>query len=234
MKVVRRKRFKQLHDRGGAIHSGLRIEGATFDNCGLSLVDSPEERSTVRDVELVGCANFNSYLGPALFDEVLVDGWSSNDLCILWGPLFRRVTWKGKLLGGIKVNTTSTVRMEPAREAAFAARRRDHYEEVDWALDLSQAWFGGSAELSGVPARLVRRDPATQGVLTRARATKRGWRKKLAAWNTYWPMVIDSFLESGEPDELLIAHRSGRGDKTFRRLVDGLDDLRKAGVVEPD
>jgi len=226
--------MKLLHERGGGVHSGLRVEGCTFDNCSLSLVDTPELHSTVRDVQLIGCGSFNSHVGPALLDEVLVDGWSSNDLFVLSGPLFRHVTLKGKVLGGLKVITKSTFHAHDSHEPAFARARQRHYADVDWALDVSQAWFGGSAELNGVPARLVRRDPRTQVILTRARATKRGWRKKLASWNTYWPMIIDSFLETGEPDEVLIAHRSGRGQKTFMRLVDGLDDLRAAGVAEPD
>ena len=88
--------------------------------------------------------------------------------------------------------------------------------------------------MSGVPARLVRRDPESQVIVTREKAARKGWRRKLAPWNTWWPFVIELFLESGDSDEVLVAHRSGRREKTFPRLVAGLEDLRRVGVAEPD
>jgi hypothetical protein len=226
--------FKSMYDRGGGVHEGMSFRDCLFDNCGLALDFSLAQRSVVRDVHLTNCTNFNSQIGPAVFDEVTVDGLKSNDILILWGPSFRHVVLKGKILGQLKINETSTLRGEARDEEAFAQARAAFYKDVDWALDISEAHFGGEFDMRGVPAKLVRRDPKTQVVVTRGKAVKKAWRTKIAAWNTWWPFVIDLFLSDGDPDVVLVANRSGRREKTFKRLVEGLDDLRRAGVAEPD
>jgi hypothetical protein len=103
---------------------------------------------------------------------------------------------------------------------------------VDWALDISEALFK-EFDMHGVPARLVRRDPATQVIVTREKALQPGWRSKLDPSNTFWPFVIDLFLQDGEPDIVLVAPK-GKRKKDYLSLLDGLNDLRQAGVAEPD
>src|SRR5262249_23320306 len=154
----------------------------------------------------------NSDSGPAIFEDVLVDGLKANDTLILWGPLFKHVTLEGKILGGLKINSWAT--SDPQRETSktereFAAARRDFYDGLEWALDLDSAQVGGELDMRGVPARLVRRDPESQVIVTRERARKKGWRSKLSPSNEWWPFVIDMFLEDGDADVVLVAHRSG-------------------------
>lgn len=225
--------FRKLVDRGsGMVFEDLQFTNCTFDNCALSLTKSLELRATVRNVRVVNCVSLNCDIGPTVFEEVTVDGLNTNNLLIFWSPVFRRVTLRGKV-GQIKINSIAHfVDRSPSVQRPFDLARAKFYEGVDWALDISGAEFK-VFDMHGVPARLVRRDPATQVVVTRERAMQPGWRERLSATNTHWPFVIDMFLQDGEPDIVLVAPKAKR-KQDFTRLLDGLVELRQAGVAEPD
>jgi hypothetical protein len=226
------KTFSRLFDRNScAVFADLVFNNCVFDNCALSLTTSPTLRSTVRNVRLKECVSVNCDIGPAVFEDVVVDGLETNDLLILWSPLFKHVTVKGKI-GELKVNLRADTDWSPVIQEPLALARSAFYKSVDWALDISEAEFK-EFDLHGIPARLVRRDPATQVIVTRERAMKEDWRRKLKSSNTYWPFVIDMFLDDGEPDIVLVAPKRKR-KKDFAWLLDGLNDLRQVGVAEPD
>ena len=103
---------------------------------------------------------------------------------------------------------------------------------MDWALDISEAQFTDFS-MRGVPAELVRRDPATQVVVTREKALRTGWREQLSPTNTLWPFVIDMFLRDDEPDIVLVAPKGKRKPK-LASLIEGLNELRCVGVAEAD
>lgn len=225
--------FTQLFDRdSAACFENTVFSNCVFDNSALSLTKSPQLRSTVRNVRLTACVSVNCGIGPALFDDVIIDGLETNDLLICWSPLFRHVTLKGKI-GKIKVNIAAHfVDRSPEVQRPFDEARNQFYEIVDWALDISEAQFN-EFDLHGVPARLVRRDCATQAIVTRDKALRPGWRDRLSSANKFWPMVIDMFLQQNEPDIILVAPK-GKRKKDFTRLVEGLNELRQVGVAEPD
>ncbi|HVS37286.1 MAG TPA: hypothetical protein VMS17_17120 [Gemmataceae bacterium] len=227
------QKFFKLYDRdSGAVFQDVVFNNCVFDNCVLSLTRSPELRSTVRNVQLTNCASVNCGIKCAIFEEVTVDGLKTNDLLILWAPLFKHVILKGKT-GQIKINAVaSSVNFSSEMQRPFDVARSRFYETVDWALDISEGQFT-LLEMRGVPGRLVRRNPATQVLVTREKALLPGWRERLSPENTYWPMVIGSFLQDGEPDIVLVAPKSKRKGN-YALYVEGLNELRRLGVAEPD
>ncbi len=233
MTVFSSQEFDSLFDRcSGATFEDFKFERCTFNNCAISLTKEVPRRAVVRNVWLEQCTSINCGIGPAIFEDVTVDGLTTNDLLILWGPLFKHVTLKGKI-GKIKINTAvHHVDRSPEVQSPFDSAQKSFYGAVDWALDIQEASFQ-EFDMHGVPASLVRRDPATQVVVTRQRALQEGWRDKISPKNTYWPFVIDMFLEDEEPDIVLVAPK-GKPKKKYIELLDGLNDLRQAGVVEPD
>jgi hypothetical protein len=120
---------------------------------------------------------------------------------------------------------SATQRQQNAFDEANAA----YYAGVDWALDVSEAEFE-EVDIRRVPARLIRRDPKTQVVVTRERAMEGRWRE-LDLSKTDWAGWIDMFLKDGDSDLVLVAPKR---DRKYRDLVDGLKALRDAGVAEPD
>jgi hypothetical protein len=111
----------------------------------------------------------------------------------------------------------------------FDEANKQFYDSVDWALDISKA-EAEEMDIRSVPARLIRRDPETQVVITRAAAASGEWRK-LDLSRTYWSVAIQGFLNDGNADLVLVAPK--RSDR-FRDLLNGLRMLRQVGVAEPD
>lgn len=225
--------FTQAKDRdSGAVYEDYSFHKCTFDNCLLSFTNQPALRSTVRRCTATHCMVVNSIVGPALFDEVTVDGLSVNDLLILTEPLFRHVTLRGKI-GQIKINTRlSYLDYSAAALRAFPRSRIAFYKNVDWALDIREAQFL-DFDMRGIPAALVRRDPETQFVVKREKAMAIDRDHVISKWNDYWAMMINSFLADEDPDVVFVIPR-GKRKETTRKLTDGLKELRDIGVAELD
>ncbi len=117
----------------------------------------------------------------------------------------------------------------PAQQRAFEDANVDFYAGVDWALDISDAEFE-EVDLGGIPGHLVRRDPATSALVTREKALEGVWRT-LDLSGTWWDIALNDIARSRMPSEVLVAPRR---HAKFRRLVEGLNLLRDAGVAEPN
>ena len=115
------------------------------------------------------------------------------------------------------------------QQRAFDKANEEYYSTVDWALDIREA-EAEEIDIRRIPARLIRRDPESQVVITRAKAMEGKWRQ-LNLEKTHWAGSMELFLEWGDWDWVLVA---GKRDRNYRRLVDGLKALRDAGVAEPD
>ena len=107
-------------------------------------------------------------------------------------------------------------------------RHKDFYETVDWALDISEARLT-RCDISGVPGHLVRRDPATQILITRERALAAQWTAVAPQTPEYYG--IERLLESPMDSTVLVACPR---DKDFDRTLATFARLREAGIAEPD
>ena len=103
------------------------------------------------------------------------------------------------------------------------------YEQVDWALDISQGQFK-DIDIRGVPGRLVRRDPETQVLITREAALRLPC-SGLKFRGPATQIAIDMFLKQGHADLIFLAPKR---DRQFRHYLADIELLRKAGLAEPD
>ena len=220
-------------DRGGVgCIENMRFINCEFSNGGLSLTKSINLRTTVRSVEVVNCRLNGCHCGPAIFEDVLVSGLETNDLVLLWGALFRRVSLRGDL-GKFKVNqVVDAVDQSAEVQFPFDQYREQFYSQGEWALDIREAKFR-EFEVRGIPSSLVLRNPESQVVVTRERALDGRWRSQLSPSNVLWPFMIDMFLSDGEPDRVFVVPLNAPQKKrdTLRKQ---LDELRNAGVTIPD
>jgi hypothetical protein len=233
MRAFDNETFVSLYDRdSNAKFSDMAFTHCTFDNCALSLTKSVALRSKVCNVQLFNCYSFNSDVGPAILEDVLVDGLKTNDLLIFWAPLFKHVSIKGKC-GKFKINQVAHYEDRSSDfQRPFDDARRRFYDSSDWALDISEASFV-QVEFHSIPARLIRRNPKTQVVVTREKAIRPGWRDHLSERCDYWLPHIGGLLADGDPD-IVLAAPCGKTKRDFQRFVDGLNELRDVGVAEPE
>jgi hypothetical protein len=235
MKVHKGALFVQLDDRNNPLSfRSEQFENCEFINCLLSYNHDNKRRSSIRGVHLKNCAVQNCSVGPAIFEDCTIENLrNTGDLLIMWGPVFRHVTLSGPI-GSFKVNETiNPMNTKPEYQKPFDDFREAFYRDTDWALDISAARFEDELDIRGIPARLFRRDPETQMVITRQRALQPGWTGKLSPDNTLWPFMIRLFLSDGDEDMVLAAPMGAR--KAERdNLLRGLKELRELGVAEPD
>ena len=108
----------------------------------------------------------------------------------------------------------------------FRDANLEFYQNVQWALDISEAEFK-ELSIRGIPASLIRRDPETQVVVTRERALNCDW-SNLSLNENLWPTTIDLFLRGEDSDVILIAPK--RHPK-FRRYLEDIHILQKEGIA---
>ena len=209
----------------------MRFDSCSFTNCHISLTKERDRRSVVRGVALRNCTANACGIGPAILEEVEVDGLITSDLLIIWGAIFKHVTLRGNI-GKTKINPwVHFVDRTPTVQQPFDEYKAKFYSSIDWALDISCAKFK-DFDIRGVPAKLIRINPETQAVVTRARALKEGWREALSPSNTLWPFMIESFLSGGDDDMVLVAPLNAP-KKRRDNLIQGLQELRRLGIAEP-
>ncbi len=223
--------FCDFQDRESArVFADLEFRRCRFAGSFISVTRYPWFRSTVRNVRLIRCVASVCTVYAAIVEDVLVDTLSVEGTFFTRGAVFKHVTLKGKI-GPLLIDPlVSPGSAEPGQQEAFDEANRAYYESVDWALDISEAEFV-DVGINGVPARLIRRDPLTQVVVTREKALEGRWRQ-LDLSKTIWPSHLKLFLNGGEPDVVLAASKADK--RTYQYELDGLKMLRDAGVAEPD
>ncbi|HEX2766156.1 MAG TPA: hypothetical protein VHR55_05935 [Candidatus Limnocylindria bacterium] len=198
---------------------------------------SLQERPTVRRLHVERCHVTASDLGPLVIEDSTLDTvWIHRGK---WGPqsiggsVFKHVTVRGRITGSVSVLPyPHAYAFDPkdrtVRERFMEANAR-YYRSVDWALDISQAEFTSfDNEWADVPARLYRRDPETQVIVTRESCLGRDWRA--AAEDSYLWVHLERFLESGFADTVIVAPKRS---KHFDAVMAAIGRLRDIGVVLP-
>ncbi len=165
----------------------------------------------------------------AVVEDCVVSNLKTHGLLQTWGAVFKHVVLKGRLGRVMFSPYVALGTASPAEQRAFDEANASFYARVDWALDISEGEFD-ECEIQRVPAKLVRRDPATQFVVTREKALKGSWRN-LDLSQTHWATSLEFFLKRGDADVVLVAPKRGR---RFRKLLEGLEMLRDSGVAEPE
>jgi hypothetical protein len=224
----------------GGILEGFDVEKCEFDNVsiGVDVVEpgmaaivrrfnpnvSHEYDSApvvVRNCTLTRCRIWQAYLRYVLVEDSVVDGLSGS-LSMTSEVLLRHVVIRGPI-DSIDIRHPRQV-MGPEPLIALHAA---HYATVDWALDISEARFA-RCDIGGVPGRLVRRDPATQILVTRERVLASPWREVAQG---AWKIGIERLLKAEADSEVFVA--CPRGDD-FEESLAVFQRLREAGLAEPD
>ena len=208
----------------GASADGYQFERCTFDNVSLGS-DMPARPVTLRKCELVQAKAWAVYLRWVIAEDCTVDGFDGDAIWPVDTLLLRRVVLKG-VIGAVDIRDPRQLHPGDAERLWV---HRGFYAKVDWALDIRQARFR-RADLSGIPGRLIRRDPETQVLVTLDRLRANGW-KGLDFRGTAWEVVFEGMVRAELGEQVLVAEPRGLRFDEQRRLI---DDLRRRGIAEPD
>jgi hypothetical protein len=206
----------------------LAISNCRFEGCSIALNDSPGARTIIRNVQFQANRVRGCSVGPAVLEDVVIDGLSTADLFQVWGAALRHVTLRGRI-GRLMVSNIHSASAREADISRFQDANREYYANTDWALDIADADFV-EADLRGVPGRLVRRDPETQFLVLRENLLDGRWRSINLA-GTWWATSLQGMLDDRIEAEVHVAPRRSRD---FKILLEGLRRLRSAGIAEAD
>lgn len=222
--------FDDFNDHNsGRMFSDIMFKYCRFISCSISVTMNPRRRSLIRNIQFYGCEVTGCTIYPAIIEDVLISNLKTHNLLRTEGAVFKHVKLEGNI-GEIMISPlVNPGWAKPKQQAAFDDANVRYYETVDWALDISEGRFI-DCDIRRVPARLIRRDPETQVIITREKALAGEWRK-LDLSKTYWATSIQFLLNRGDRDVVLVAPK--RNSK-YSELLDGLKMLRDAGVAEPD
>jgi len=231
MQIYRDQKFEHFIDRdSGATLSDAEFHNCYFQGCTLSITDDPERRCTIRNVKLVNCSQRGCSIDPAIIEDVLVDSLDTHRQPVqIWGAVFNRVVLRGNIDRLMISSVVDVMGDKPQVQQAFDEANAEYYRNVEWALDISQGEFK-ELDIRGLPARLIRRDPETQIVVTREKAAEGGWRD-LPFRERRWATSLNLLLNFDLPDKVLVAPKRHR---KFRDYLADLRLLQEAGVAEPD
>jgi hypothetical protein len=236
MMRLERQQFIHQFDRGPATcFENIELAGCYFESCGLSLVEDPANRTLVRNVNIANCSQRGCVIKAAVFEDVILNGLKTHGQPLqVSGAVFKHVILQGKidyLMLGWSLGTLQFDK--PLVQRAFDVANAEYYRHVDWALDISQGEFK-EIDIRGVPARLIRRDPATQVVVTRTKALQGRWRDLRFPDGdpSVWWVVLDNFMAFGHDDDVVLV--APKRSKDYAALLEGLHILREDGVAEPD
>ena len=134
-------------------------EQCQFDGGALVQFDDPSCGLVVRNVLLHKCRGGPVELHGVRFENVTVDGITNRGGLQLRSCVFDRVTLRGKIGPIMTMEAHTSVPVE--LRAAFREQAVKLYDDIEWALDITEAEFS-EVDLSFVPGNLVRRNPETQ------------------------------------------------------------------------
>jgi hypothetical protein len=216
-----RMRFAGLHLREpGTVVEGFELVRCEFDNVGIGSKAGPPV--TVRHCTLTRCRSRVAIFGLVVVEDCVIDGHAGG----FWATasvLLRHVVLRGPIDA---IDLRSPRQLSSPDHVVKA--HHSHYRSVDWALDIRGARFK-RCDIGGVPGHLVRRDPATQVLVTRERALAADWREATAGH--FWRVAFERLLASGGESEVLVAcPRGGR----FAEELAVIARLREAGIAAPD
>jgi len=230
MKIIADQLFRRVYDQDSAVCiADLEVRKCRFESCGFSLAKDPTFRSRIVRSKIIDCTDGGCVIGCFVAEDVLVEGLKTVNLLQTWGAVFRRVVFRGKIDRVMFSPFVKPMEREGDMQRSFEKANAEFYRDTDWALDISEAQFK-ECDIRGMPAKLIRRDPETQVVVTREKAIQGKWRQ-LDLSKTWWGTALQFFIEDGEPDVVLVAPKR---HKKYKALLDGLKLLRDHGVAEPD
>jgi hypothetical protein len=211
--------------------SNRTFDRTLFDNCSIAQPSHPSQRSIIRAVNLTRCAHRCCLIAGAAIEDCRIDGLTrQGDIPLfLSGVVFRHVVLAGRI-GFFKLNLAPSLRSAPSETALWKEANQRYYESTDWALDISSAEFTFAPDLHFIPGSLIRRDPGSQALVSRANLS--GADLATLPWgHSSLRVAVDWFLQNGPYEDVVLA--AGKKSRGYSDDVAAIKMLRERGLAAP-
>lgn len=207
--------------------SGLDLRRVTLERCSSARSRTADQRPVLRDVRIVDLQLHSCVLNGAVLEDVEIDGLTADARSgFVFGSELRRVTLRGRVKNLVLNPDYDTG--DPETTAAYEEMYAARLEDEEWMLDISGAT--GDITVRGYPSRFIRRDPATQAVVTREAAASRRWLDLDFGRSTFRVALHELARSDWEDTVLVVDPRPARREDDLRVIA----ELRAAGLALPD
>ena len=220
--------FTRLRDRGsGRIVQNIDLRHCSFSGCSLASGDDPRKRTVIRRLSASDCRISGRFgmVGAAILEETTIRNFRSGQILIFSGAAFRRVVLKGHLPS---INFNEMIPfgpISPEKAERFLRANLEFYLRADWALDITEAESPG-LKLSCIPGELIRRDPATQILVSKSRLIGGRWESLPLPPITR--IQVERCLKDNFENQVIVA---GKRSSHFAEEMRGIDILRREGIA---
>lgn len=200
-------------------HEGPSFIECEFDNCRIyGEGQAADDLPVITGASLEKCSVWSCDVGKLWLRGCTVVDTQWKRLMILDACVLEHVTFRGKL-GSLNILSNA---FDHSVDCSSA------YEDIDWALDISEARFAG-VSIRGIPSRAVRRDPASQVVITRKAVLEHpNWREIVKGTSL---ISIADMMRDGYEDIIFAA---GLNSRSGKKDLEDIRHLRDIGIGEPD
>ncbi len=223
--MMTQKYAKEQFEYRKIIESSETIADLAFEQCRfaggaiMQAEDDPAYGLAVGNVSLRKCKAGNVLLYGIRFDDVTVDTLSHGKTIELEACVCKHVVLRGSL-GAVRFSPA--IEEDSRKVLAPAAARL--YEDIDWALDITEAKFS-DVEIWDVPGHLVKRDPETQFLIRRDVAAA----AEIDALPEYAQVLVERAAEAPYETSVLAAPTRS---KSFEEALRAFRELRDLGIAE--
>ena len=208
-----------------AVIEDVSLAGTAFNNCSIHPPRKPADRAVLRRITVGRVHHWACRACGALFDDVTVTDIRGGGRApsFLWACAYHHVTLRGSI-GGLMFRWQLNFKQDEGMSASYHEANLALYESMDWAIDVSEAKFTSTESLIGIPPHLVRRDPATQFLLTRTPAEVILRDRP----HSVWSVIAERLIDSGMPGVVVAV--GGRGER-LRADLDAARTLTDEGLL---
>ena len=194
---------------------GFSLEGTRIHNNWIPTIKRPEDRVCIENVRIRRCQHWANYAEGVIFRDIHVEDIRGGGRAPLFlrACLFDNVRISG-WFGGVCFQWQYA--HEATLDRAFLADNRARYKTIKLALDIASAKWTTFGSLIGVPAKLIKRDPTRQFVLTSESAATIVSRQGMGGWR----IVAKDLLESGLKDTVVVPGQDARHSLLAQQLLD--------------
>lgn len=193
---------------------GFRFEGTRIHNNRTPNLKSARHRVCIQDVQIRRCQHWANYANAVIFRNIDIEDVRGGGRA----PLFLRACffenvrirgWFGGVCFQWQYSNDETL------NRALLDDNLRRYQSVEIALDIAEGRWTTYDSLIGVPAKLVKRDPARQFILTRKSAAALADRRDIRAFS----ITAEDLLKSGLPDTVIVPGEKAEYMAIARQLL---------------
>lgn len=176
MRIVTQERFYYLSMQENLILENVHFKDCNFHHCNLSdCISSEREASLMKNCIFEDCTiNENCNVGNGILENIKFYNFKTTESLAFSGALFNKVSFYGKC-GSFSLSSYTSQRGGNAGKILteeqinnFNNAANIYYQDVEWALDISNAEFRNLEILDNVPVDLVKVNCYSQVIVRKA------------------------------------------------------------------